>query len=217
MRPRDARERARAVGDRKARRRRRGAVPDALEGRPRRRGATSDVIALDLPMARSEPVDGARGAVRRARRRRSSRSLATICTTSPRWPTRRTVARARARPRRARGRRRRGGDASPRPATSPASTSCSRYFAPRHGIAEDPVTGAAHTGLGPYWAERLGTDRAARQPGARRGAERVAVDAPSPTKRALVGHASPVDAVEPLADARHERDAQATRRRRATR
>jgi PhzF family phenazine biosynthesis protein len=26
----------------------------------------------------------------------------------------------------------------------------SRYFAPRHGIAEDPVTGSAHCALGPY-------------------------------------------------------------------
>jgi PhzF family phenazine biosynthesis protein len=34
----------------------------------------------------------------------------------------------------------------------------SRYFAPRHGIAEDPVTGSAHTSLGPWWAERLAKD-----------------------------------------------------------
>jgi PhzF family phenazine biosynthesis protein len=32
----------------------------------------------------------------------------------------------------------------------------SRYFAPAKGIAEDPVTGAAHCALAPYWAERLG-------------------------------------------------------------
>ena len=32
----------------------------------------------------------------------------------------------------------------------------SRYFAPSHGIDEDPVTGSAHCILGPYWAERLG-------------------------------------------------------------
>ena len=36
----------------------------------------------------------------------------------------------------------------------------SRYFAPRHGIVEDPVTGSAHTSLGPWWAERLGRARA---------------------------------------------------------
>ncbi|MCB1051359.1 MAG: PhzF family phenazine biosynthesis protein [Acidobacteria bacterium] len=32
----------------------------------------------------------------------------------------------------------------------------SRYFAPLKGIPEDPVTGAAHCMLAPYWAERLG-------------------------------------------------------------
>lgn len=32
----------------------------------------------------------------------------------------------------------------------------SRYFAPAKGIPEDPVTGAAHTALAPYWGERLG-------------------------------------------------------------
>jgi PhzF family phenazine biosynthesis protein len=32
----------------------------------------------------------------------------------------------------------------------------SRYFAPAAGVAEDPVTGSAHTALTPFWAERLG-------------------------------------------------------------
>ncbi|MEJ0049574.1 MAG: PhzF family phenazine biosynthesis protein [Rhodospirillales bacterium] len=32
----------------------------------------------------------------------------------------------------------------------------SRYFAPRYGIAEDPVTGALHTQVVPYWARVLG-------------------------------------------------------------
>jgi PhzF family phenazine biosynthesis protein len=32
----------------------------------------------------------------------------------------------------------------------------SRYFAPAKGIAEDPLTGAAHCILAPYWAKRLG-------------------------------------------------------------
>ncbi|MEM7121503.1 MAG: PhzF family phenazine biosynthesis protein [Pseudomonadota bacterium] len=31
----------------------------------------------------------------------------------------------------------------------------SRYFAPVHGIPEDPVTGSAHCMLTPYWAQRL--------------------------------------------------------------
>jgi len=32
----------------------------------------------------------------------------------------------------------------------------SRFFAPASGIDEDPVTGSAHTALGPYWAAQLG-------------------------------------------------------------
>ncbi len=35
----------------------------------------------------------------------------------------------------------------------------SRFFAPGSGVPEDPVTGSAHCAIGPYWAERLGTDR----------------------------------------------------------
>ncbi len=31
----------------------------------------------------------------------------------------------------------------------------SRFFAPRVGVNEDPVTGSAHTALGPFWAHRL--------------------------------------------------------------
>ncbi len=32
----------------------------------------------------------------------------------------------------------------------------SRFFAPKVGIPEDPVTGSAHTTLIPYWADKLG-------------------------------------------------------------
>jgi PhzF family phenazine biosynthesis protein len=35
----------------------------------------------------------------------------------------------------------------------------SRFFSPRGGIPEDPVTGSAHCTLAPYWAERLGKSR----------------------------------------------------------
>lgn len=38
-------------------------------------------------------------------------------------------------------------------------TIASRVFCPAVGIDEDPVTGAAHAALVPYWAERLGRDR----------------------------------------------------------
>ena len=47
----------------------------------------------------------------------------------------------------------------------------SRYFAPAKGIPEDPVTGAAHCMLAPFWARRLGkTDFRAFQ-ASRRGGE----------------------------------------------
>ena len=35
----------------------------------------------------------------------------------------------------------------------------SRFFAPRVGVPEDPVTGSSHCTLIPYWARRLGKDR----------------------------------------------------------
>ena len=44
-------------------------------------------------------------------------------------------------------------------ATAPGEGDCdfvSRFFAPRQGIPEDPVTGRAHCTLTPYWAKRLG-------------------------------------------------------------
>lgn len=34
----------------------------------------------------------------------------------------------------------------------------SRFFAPKLGVPEDPVTGSAHCELTPYWANRLGKD-----------------------------------------------------------
>lgn len=45
----------------------------------------------------------------------------------------------------------------------------SRYFAAKIGIPEDPVTGAAHTQLVPYWAARLGRDRLRCVQASRRG------------------------------------------------
>jgi PhzF family phenazine biosynthesis protein len=52
----------------------------------------------------------------------------------------------------------------------------SRYFAPLHGIDEDPVTGSAHCVLAPYWSTKLGkTDMNAFQASARGGFLRVQV------------------------------------------
>lgn len=52
----------------------------------------------------------------------------------------------------------------------------SRFFGPAIGIDEDPVTGAAHCSLGPYWAERLGkTELTGHQVSKRGGVVRVRV------------------------------------------
>jgi PhzF family phenazine biosynthesis protein len=47
----------------------------------------------------------------------------------------------------------------------------SRFFAPRAGIPEDPVTGSAHCTLIPYWAERLGKQELTARQISRRGGE----------------------------------------------
>ena len=47
----------------------------------------------------------------------------------------------------------------------------SRYFAPAKGIPEDPVTGAAHCMLAPYWAARLGRPAFRAFQASRRGGE----------------------------------------------
>jgi PhzF family phenazine biosynthesis protein len=50
----------------------------------------------------------------------------------------------------------------------------SRFFAPRAGVPEDPVTGSAHCCLGPFWGERLGKrDLVGYQASARGGSVRV--------------------------------------------
>ncbi len=60
--------------------------------------------------------------------------------------------------------------------TTPGCDFVSRFFAPGHGIDEDPVTGAAHCMLGPYWQAKLGRDELeALQVSARSGRMRVRV------------------------------------------
>ena len=50
----------------------------------------------------------------------------------------------------------------------------SRFFAPAAGVNEDPVTGSAHTQLGPYWGAKLGKSALlAYQASARGGALRL--------------------------------------------
>lgn len=45
----------------------------------------------------------------------------------------------------------------------------SRFFAPKIGIPEDPVTGAAHCKLAPYWAEKLGKNTLSARQVSKRG------------------------------------------------
>jgi PhzF family phenazine biosynthesis protein len=53
----------------------------------------------------------------------------------------------------------------------------SRFFGPRVGVPEDPVTGSAHCVLGPYWARKLGRNElVGYQASARGGTVRVRVD-----------------------------------------
>ncbi len=47
----------------------------------------------------------------------------------------------------------------------------SRFFAPKAGIAEDPVTGSAHCELIPYWSKRLGKSRLTAHQVSARGGE----------------------------------------------
>ena len=64
---------------------------------------------------------------------------------------------------------RRGVIVTARADDGPAYDVVSRFFAPEHGIPEDPVTGSAHCAIGPYWADRLGTDAVACYQASRRG------------------------------------------------
>jgi PhzF family phenazine biosynthesis protein len=63
----------------------------------------------------------------------------------------------------------------------------SRFFAPRQGIDEDPVTGSAHSTLAPFWGSRLGkTALAARQVSRRTGELRCVLEG---DRVRITGHA----------------------------
>jgi PhzF family phenazine biosynthesis protein len=47
----------------------------------------------------------------------------------------------------------------------------SRFFAPKYGIAEDPVTGSAHCALVPFWAKKLGKKELLAHQVSKRGGE----------------------------------------------
>lgn len=57
--------------------------------------------------------------------------------------------------------------------TAPGDTEdfVSRYFVPKVGVPEDPVTGSTHCTLAPYWAERLGKSELHARQLSRRGGE----------------------------------------------
>lgn len=66
----------------------------------------------------------------------------------------------------------------------------SRFFAPRVGVPEDPVTGSAHCALGPFWAARLGrTDLVGRQVSRRGGTVRVQMAQADADRVQLMGQA----------------------------
>jgi PhzF family phenazine biosynthesis protein len=61
-------------------------------------------------------------------------------------------------------------------ASTPGYDFVSRFFAPRVGVNEDPVTGSAHCCLAPYWSKRLGKNELlAYQASARGGVLRVRI------------------------------------------
>jgi PhzF family phenazine biosynthesis protein len=60
---------------------------------------------------------------------------------------------------------------------SPDFDFVSRFFAPRCGVPEDPVTGSAHCALAPYWAKKLGrTEMVGFQASKRGGVVRVRLE-----------------------------------------
>jgi len=76
--------------------------------------------------------------------------------------------------------------------TAPGSGSAdfvSRYFAPQAGIAEDPVTGAAHSTLVPFWAARLGRARLEAHQVSRRGGWLSCEDRPEAGTVVVAGRA----------------------------
>lgn len=54
-------------------------------------------------------------------------------------------------------------------ASEPGVDFVSRFFAPRVGVPEDPVTGSAHCCLAPFWARRFGRDALTGYQASRRG------------------------------------------------
>ncbi len=78
----------------------------------------------------------------------------------------------------------------------------SRFFGPRVGVPEDPVTGSAHCGLGPFWADRLGkTILTGRQVSVRGGTVRIQMEAATSPRVLLMGQAVTILHAELVASA----------------
>jgi PhzF family phenazine biosynthesis protein len=80
-----------------------------------------------------------------------------------------------------------GGLIATAPASTPGFDFVSRYFAPFFGVDEDPVTGAAHCALVPYWSALLGRSELCGYQASRRGG--VVRGRPAGTRVELTGHA----------------------------
>jgi len=62
-------------------------------------------------------------------------------------------------------------------AQTPGYDFVSRFFGPRVGVPEDPVTGSAHCVLSPFWGKRLGrTELIGYQASARGGVVRTRLE-----------------------------------------
>lgn len=66
----------------------------------------------------------------------------------------------------------------------------SRYFAPHHGIDEDPVTGSTHCMLVPFWAERLGKTALVAEQVSARGGRLYCQD--TGERVVIAGHVTPI-------------------------
>lgn len=73
-------------------------------------------------------------------------------------------------------------------ASSPPYDFISRFFAPWVGIDEDPVTGAAHTVLAPYWSKILGKEEMTAYQASKRGGKLIVRYCP-PDRVHLIGNA----------------------------
>ncbi len=67
----------------------------------------------------------------------------------------------------------------------------SRFFTPMMGINEDPVTGSAHTLLGPYWSQKLQKEKLTAEQLSERGGKLI-VDSPHGTRVKIFGTAKTV-------------------------